>query len=282
MHAFPLALPIAAHIGIASTVTIVLTLVIQALIRRSLGVRGQAKDWRERVLLRYQTRLGPLPWVAIPPFMFARFKLRLDPMFEELPKLIGRDRPPGVALDVGCGFGVAGCALEEWFPGTRIAGIEPGRFRSNAARRVLSDATIIRGLAPHALADLPDATFDVVLMLDVTHLIPQASIERTLRDIRARIPPDGQLIARVNVPQPGGQSIIWHVDWFHRLITNARTYHRPLEATHALIESAGFEITHSEISGGKPEMVWLVASPASTTHSAAESVPHDRRHSTSA
>ena len=48
------------------------------LLRLSLGVRPEtAKTWRDRVELRYQG-LGTWMW------MFARFKLRLDPMFDSL------------------------------------------------------------------------------------------------------------------------------------------------------------------------------------------------------
>jgi SAM-dependent methyltransferase len=152
--------------------------------------------------------------------------------------------------------------MEEWFPGIQITAIEPARLRAQTARRALTpSATVLRGLAPAILAPLPESAFDVVLMLDVTHLIPTPLVDQTLNAIRTRLRPGGQFIARVNVPQPQGQSLIWHIDWCHRLLTRARTYHRPLASTRALIEAAGFEIRHSTISGGKPEMVWLVASP---------------------
>src|ERR1700733_10271817 len=107
-------------LGIA---VIALIVASQIFLHRVLTVSpGMANTWRERVLQRYQElaaqkRLATFAWV------FAWSKLRLDPMFEELPEILKNVAPLRTALDIGCGFGVAGYALLEWCEGLTIFGI---------------------------------------------------------------------------------------------------------------------------------------------------------------
>jgi len=89
-----------------------IAIVMPALLRTCLAVKAgsdAAQDWRGRVQLRYQN-LRTYHW------MFVRFKLRRDPMFLELPDLVQAAANVRTILDVGCGYGVAGCAMLNGFP----------------------------------------------------------------------------------------------------------------------------------------------------------------------
>ncbi len=100
-------------------------------LRLFLGVRPEgAKSWRDRVQLKYQ-RLGTFTW------MFARFKMRLDPMFRELPEFLGKTPGFKEVLDLGCGHGIAGCALMAWVAEVRVYGVEPNPRRVAAGARRL-------------------------------------------------------------------------------------------------------------------------------------------------
>src|SRR5208283_16953 len=78
----------------------------------------QSGDARTAVLARYR-------WLEAYARMFARFKLRLDPMFAELPSLVRFAAQPKVLVDVGTGFGIPACWLLETYPMAHIYGIEP-------------------------------------------------------------------------------------------------------------------------------------------------------------
>src|ERR1700693_1411291 len=120
----------ASHIVVACLLgeglVIATLMLVPRLLRFCMGVKSASPTaWRERVELRYQNQ-GTSVW------MFARFKLRLDPMFRELPEFL-RDTPSArIAMDLGCGHGVAGCSLLEWFPGLKLYGIEPSFDRVRA------------------------------------------------------------------------------------------------------------------------------------------------------
>lgn len=250
----PAAISITAHVIIATSITLGLLITFPLIVKIAFGVRGVPKTWRDRVILRYQQQWNYSAWI------FAHFKTKLDPMFFELPGLL---KSPRSALDVGCGFGVPGCALLEWYPELQLFGIEPARGRSRVASRVYgSRGRVFRGCAPEALnTGLPNR-LDVALMLDVTHLIPDEALTQTFQRLQTLLSDGGTLIARVNVPQPDKQTLVWHLDWMHRTLTRAKTFHRPLERTRSMFEAAGFEIVESRNSGGVPEMIWLVAKPA--------------------
>ncbi len=116
----------AIYMAVVVSCVVVMLLIVQVflaprLLRAWLGVKrdaGEPKTWQDRVELRYQD-LDTGLW------MFARFKLRLDAMFRDLPQFLEDIPPIRTALDLGCGRGVAGCSLLEWFPELTLYGIEP-------------------------------------------------------------------------------------------------------------------------------------------------------------
>src|SRR5207249_4782074 len=99
---------------------------------RKRQTRGAATGWEDRVRLRYREQ-------ETAEWMFAWFKLRLDPMFRELPEFLKSAPPPNTVLDIGCGRGIVGCALLEWFPDSRIHGMDPNPSRVRIATRAFGD-----------------------------------------------------------------------------------------------------------------------------------------------
>ena len=155
---------------------------VPAILRAGIGIApGAAKDWRERVLLRYQNLCREAGLSILPgtfAWVFAWFKLRLDPMFGELPGFLNGVPELRTVLDIGCGYGVAGCALLEWRGEMKIFGIDPDRARVRAAGAVFgSRGQAFMGLAPEfETPGLPDR-FDAVFVLDVIHFIPDSALE---------------------------------------------------------------------------------------------------------
>jgi SAM-dependent methyltransferase len=245
---------------------VVVLVVVPAILFGILGVGvGKAKDWRERVGLRYQGRYrwknpieGPR---AIFVWMFALAKMRLDPMFGELPGLIQSRERLETALDIGCGFGVAGCALLEWHSALKIYGVDPNRGRVRVARAVFGE----RGEAFAASAPdfvrhgIPDRV-DLVLVLDVIHFVPDAGLAMTFERIHGMLNEGGLLIVRAIVPPSGGGSLWWNVARARRWITGQKVFHRTPDEIRRAMEAAGFAIRDSKISGGNVEMHWFVAS----------------------
>lgn len=238
--------------------------IVPALARVAVAdARPDPDDWRQRVLLRYQGLSSTQGFNAISatfPLIFARFKLRLDPMFRELPEFLKSVPKIRSVLDIGCGFGIAGCALLEWRPELTVFGIDPNAARIRAARAAFAD----RGRAFVALAPefenplLPDK-FDAVLVLDVIHFLSDPQLDLTLGKIRAKMEPDARLIIRAIVPPVGAGSWPWKFAKLRRALTAARACHRSVETIRGTLARCGFETQTTEISGGNPELSWFIA-----------------------
>jgi uncharacterized protein len=237
---------------------------VPAILRAGIGIApGAAKDWRERVLLRYQNLCREAGLSILPgtfAWVFAWFKLRLDPMFGELPGFLNGVPELRTVLDIGCGYGVAGCALLEWRGEMKIFGIDPDRARVRAAGAVFgSRGQAFMGLAPEfETPGLPDR-FDAVFVLDVIHFIPDSALSLTLLKIRGKMEEGGTLVIRAIIPPSDGGSWPWKFAKIRRVMTGDFACHRPVEKIHEMITSAGFNVEKSEMSGGNPELVWFIA-----------------------
>jgi 2-polyprenyl-3-methyl-5-hydroxy-6-metoxy-1,4-benzoquinol methylase len=215
---------------------IALIVLVQFAVRRAITIRpGQARDWRDRVMLRYQ-KLPQVSQLATFAWVFAWFKLRLDPMFRELPEILASAPEFRTALDLGCGFGIPACALLELREGLAICGIDPRPTRVRVASAVFAD----RGQAIQARApdferpQLPEK-FDAVFILDMLHYLSDPAMALTLQKVFARLNDGGLLIVRAVI---GATS----ADEIQRALT-----------------LAGFEVQRSEISGGNPNLRWFIA-----------------------
>jgi SAM-dependent methyltransferase len=242
--------------GIFLTVCVLVALVALSpvLLRVWLGVRVEkASSWRERVELRYQ-RLGTWTW------MFCRFKLRLDPMFQELPELIGDGSQLREVMDLGCGHGIAGCAMLEWFRNVRVYGIEPRSARVAAAREAFAERGVVHeGAAPDFEWEELPQKLDAALALDMMHFLDDAAFGQTLAKIRRRLREGGTLFMRIPMAPSGKGSMAWHVDRMLRGMRKIAATHRSSEKIQKMLAEEEFDVCKVQISGGNPELCWFIA-----------------------
>lgn len=209
-------------------------------------------DIRKRVLARFRHLEGY-------PRLFARFKLKLDPMFEELPVFLTEAEPVRTVLDVGCGYGVPAAWMAEQFPECRIWGIDPDAERVRVANRVLGNrGTAEVGAAPEMLDGL--GTFDLVTILDILHFLDDEALEKTLDGLARRLRFGGLLVIRSVVPPPDGDySLTWMWEAAKLQSHGISAWYRPPEIIIETLTAAWFSVIHSQPSGGNPESSWVIA-----------------------
>ncbi|MCP4683770.1 MAG: class I SAM-dependent methyltransferase, partial [Desulfobacterales bacterium] len=205
----------------------------------------------ERVLNRYRN-------LESYPRMFARFKMRFDPMFSELGNFVGANQNIRTIIDIGCGHGVPGNWLLECFPGAKIYGIDPDPNHVRTASMSMGrDGVINRGRAPH----VPEAPLDadVAMLLDIMHYLKDNDLKLTLDRLRRHLVHEGLLIIRAVIPPTRRFPFIWWLENFKLRISKTDSYYRSEEAISTMIRNAGFRIVHSGPSGGNEESVWFIA-----------------------
>lgn len=242
------------------TLLIVKAFLAPRLLRAWLGVKrdaGTPKPWQDRVELRYQD-LDTGLW------MFARFKLRLDAMFRELPEFV-KDMPTiRTALDLGCGRGVAGCSLLEWFPELILYGIEPNPKWVRAAAAAFGErGRVFQAGAPDfEVPALPDR-LDAVFALDMIHFLSDPDLDLTLRRIRARLAEGAYFILRAPMAPEGPRSLLWNLDKINRMLNGTYACFRTPEGISEAITRADFRIIHIQMSGANRELCWFIATASS-------------------
>lgn len=133
------------------------------------------------------------------PRVFAACKLRFDPMFAELHRLVGE---PGMIMDIGTGFGVPAAWLLELFPSARVYGIEPDWHRCLVASQALGNRGIVmQGRAPE-LPSVPHRP-DAILAIDMIHYLSDEELLLLLARMRKIIARRGRVVIRATVPRPG-------------------------------------------------------------------------------
>jgi SAM-dependent methyltransferase len=145
-------------------------------------------------------------------------------------------------LDLGCGDGTYTRRLAEHFDRVTGVDVEPERlemFRAEVAGTPLADRLVIHQMAGEQL-DLPDATFDVVTMIEVIEHV--ASVEQTLAEVHRVLTPGGRLLLTTpntwfpfethgfffrgrRRPPQYGPFLTW-VPPLHRRMADARTFTR--------------------------------------------------------
>jgi SAM-dependent methyltransferase len=202
----------------------------------------------ERTLLRYST-------VEATPRLFARWKIRLDPMFPRLATFI---KDPRRILDIGCGYAVPSVWLLELFPAATVCGLDPDEERVRVARSALGSRGDVRtGRAPD-LADLPDRA-DTALVLDIIHMLGDNDLRETLTILHGKLLSGGRLVIRATIPRA------CHTPWMRRLeefrLRRHRLppHYRTCEALETMIRAAGFQIETVEPAAPRSEEWWFIA-----------------------
>ena len=148
-----------------------------------------SKEHTRRTILRYRH-------LPAHPRMFARFKIMLDPMFDELQRYV---QNPRRMIDIGCGYGIPSTWLLEIYPQAQMFGLEPDEHRVLIASHAIGTRGNVQvGRAP----DLPDVEggVDYVLMLDMIHLISDEELRIVLQRIYDKLEAGGTLLIRATIP----------------------------------------------------------------------------------
>ncbi len=191
---------------------------------------GSREHFR-RTLLRYLHLPGY-------PRVFARFKLKMDPMFQELHRYV---KNPRRIIDIGCGYGVPAAWLLEIYPDAKVFGLEPDAERVLIANRVVGSRGCVQtGLAP-ALPDV-EGSVDYVLMLDMLHYLDDEKLRLALRRIYEKLEPAGTLLIRATVPSDRKMPWKRWIEMLHlRIIKTPQRFRREEEIAD-YIKTAGFDV----------------------------------------
>jgi uncharacterized protein len=198
------------------------------------------------------------------PRLFARFKMRLDPMFGRLADFLPEQ---GRVLDIGSGFGVAAAWTLARSVDLRIVAVEPDEDRADIARFVLGERGEVHvGAAPDVL---PEVDASAVLCLDVIHHLDDNGLARTLAHARRCLGFGGKLVLRATVPASGRTPFFrWFETWRLRLARQQPRY-RQREPIVKALEAAGFAQTLVEPTAPGREETWFVAVPGEASEARA-------------
>ncbi len=187
--------------------------------------------------------------------LFARFKVKLDPMFRRLDDLLD---PAARVLDLGCGYGVPAAWLLERRPELRVIACEPDEDRARVARRVLWDRGEVYELAAPGLP-VEVSSIEAVLMLDMAHHLDDRALERTLTSLRGILPPGGQLLMRATIPGQRAEAWERRLERWRMARSGCEPVFRDMAQLTAALERAGFAVELTEPSAPGREETWISA-----------------------
>lgn len=190
------------------------------------------------------------------PRMFARCKLKFDPLFAELPRMLEHRQEITTLIDIGCGYGVPACWCLEHLPGTRVIGVDPEPERVRVAARVTGDrGHILLGAAP----ELPGVKgpVDVILLLDMLHYLDDGKVAATLGRCRGLLAPGGIIVLRSVYRPPGKRSFSWYLEDLRVRFSGAKAWYRTQEDMARLLADNGFALAHQSPARNS-ELWWMV------------------------
>ncbi|WP_339136225.1 MAG: MMPL family transporter [Candidatus Electrothrix sp. GW3-4] len=193
--------------------------------------------------------------------MFARFKLRYDPMFADLPDMLvrGQQGQGGIrtVIDIGCGYGVPACWCLEQYPGAEVFGIDPDPERVRSATIAFAgQGRAVCGYAPE-LPSTPGPA-DLVLLLDMFHYLDDETAATVLRKSFQALGENGILVTRFVIRPPGRLSWSWYLEDWRIRSGGGQAYYRPADRMAAFMRQAGFTVVYNEVSAVNRELVWMV------------------------
>ncbi len=197
------------------------------------------------------------------PRFFARFKMKIDPMFPRLAEFVP---PDGTVLDVGCGYGVPAAWLLTLNPRLRFVGLDPDKEKTHLAARALGeDCRVLHGSAQDLPADPREV--NAVLLLDVGHYLPDVDLDRLLGELRLRLATSGgPLVMRITIPADRSRPWRRLKEALRLRLARPRHVLRPPSRLRAMLEQNGFRLKVVEDEGR--DVCWFVAVPATGKESA--------------
>jgi len=186
--------------------------------------------------------------------MFARFKVKCDPMFPRLAEFV---RSPRCILDIGCGYGVPVVWLLECNPAARVQAIDPDAKRAAVAARAIGARGTVEAIAA---PDLPAEIcgVDYVLILDVIHLLDDGELKLLLKRVNSAMDADGTVVLRVTVPS--GKSCPWErrLEESRLKLRGKKPLFRNTESLTKIFSGAGFRSVLCEPSAPGREETWFI------------------------
>ena len=239
-------------IGYAMTgAFLILPPLLKAFFKGEGEVSNTTASLKGRVLKRYRKREAH-------PKVFAALKMKLDPMFMELPGLLEVPFEIRRIMDIGCGYGVPGCWFLERFDQAFLKGLDPDAERVRIASRVFGPrGTAEQGRAPQVPAFEYPA--DLCLMLDMVHFLSDEELALTLKRIYQGLGPGRRLIMRVAIPPQGDPSWLWRMEAVRRRLFRMEGHYRSLKRITRMVTLAGFQIGRAAPSGNNRESTWIIA-----------------------
>lgn len=210
-------------------------------------------DTAARVRWRYRSLEGY-------PRLFARFKLKYDPLFSEIRSLLPDTAGVATILDFGTGYGVPANWLSERFPEAKIYGLEPLVDRVRVANLTLNGSgRVTQGGAPE-IPKAPQAA-QLATMLDMTHYLGDAEVALTLKRLAKVLSSDGRLLIRAVIPPSQRWPLLWWLEDLKLRRQGFRAHYRSRDDLETLFASTGFTIHASAPSGTKGELAWFDLRP---------------------
>ena len=188
--------------------------------------------------------------------LFARFKLRLDPMFSELPSLLSNSDVSTIA-DIGCGYGVPACWILERFPDAMLYGIDPDPKRVRVASRAVGKRGFVAIAGAPGIPKMPSSV-DLATMLDIIHFLNDDQLSLTLKRLSVVLGQKGLLIIRATLPPAYQFPWVWWMENLKNKAAGIPCYYRTFDEIETIVLQAGLDIEISAPSGSKGDMVWLI------------------------
>ncbi|MEN6375315.1 MAG: MMPL family transporter [Smithella sp.] len=206
-----------------------------------------SKEHLKRTVLRYRH-------LEAYPRLFARFKIKIDPMFKELDKYV---QNPRRIIDIGCGYGIPAVWLLELYPAAKVYGLEPDEERVRIASRVIGErGKVETGKAP----DLPPVVgeVDYVIMLDMLHYVSDEELPILLRRIYEKLEKNGTLLVRSTVPSE--RKVPWKrwIESFRLKHSCIPEHFRSEKEITGFIQAADFQVDVFASSTAAVEEKWFV------------------------
>lgn len=192
------------------------------------------------------------------PRMFARFKLRYDPMFSDLPELLPDASKVHHIVDIGCGYGVPAAWCMAYYPDATITALDPNSERSRVAALAIGNrGRAFSGWVTDLPADEPAA--DLILLLDMLHYLDDQELAELFARCAAAATTDTVLIIRYTVDPGKKHSLLWYLEQLRLRLHRATGYFRGPDVIEGLLKQAGFVVVLNRVSADNQELFWLQA-----------------------
>jgi SAM-dependent methyltransferase len=196
------------------------------------------------------------------PRLFARFKMKFDPMFGALAVLLAGERDKiKTILDIGCGYGVPGCWCLEHFPLAHVIALDPDPERVRVATLAMGErGTVTQGLAPGL--PLLSQPADLVLLLDMLHYLDDTTITTLLTNCFQALAPNGRLVLRYVILPDTPPSKSWRLEDYRIRLSGGKPWYRSTEEMVGLMTEAGFVMETNMTSSSNNELIWMIGRAA--------------------